>query len=72
MNLIILEDLKGFKKVINVAIFPLTYHMVEFPPLSVSAYDVGHDNALPKKLTFYPKGEPKQEYGVNILLYKQL
>ena len=75
MNIIILEDLKGFRKVVEVARFTPDYRIAEFKPLAVRALAVGEGNLtaqeVVKEIIFYPEGNPKQEYGTNICLYKQ-
>ena len=74
MNIIILEDLKGFRKVVEVPKFPPDYSIAELPSLSVKMLDheKTYADPLSKIIKFYPKGEPKEEYGTYILLYKQL
>ena len=71
MNIIILEDIKGFRKIVEVPKFPPDYRIVEILPLGAMLNDIS-DYPMPKELIFYPKGEPKQEYGSHILLYKQM
>ncbi len=74
MNIIILEDLKGFRKVVEVVRFTPTYDIAEYEPITVELFD--HSKTYPdprsKIIRFYPKGEPRKEFGTNILLYKQM
>lgn len=74
MNIIILEDKKGFKKSIEVPVFPPDYRIAMLPKLKVISRDleeIARPNIQSEIITFYPKGEPKTEYGVSILLYKE-
>lgn len=74
MNIIILEDLKGFRKTIEVPKFPPTYQIAELPPLTVKMFnhEKTYEDPLSKIITFYPKGEPKEVHGSYVLLYKQM
>lgn len=59
MKIIILEDLKGFRKVIDVAFFPPIYDIAELPPIKVKLFDntKTYPDPTSKILRFYPKGE---------------
>lgn len=74
MNIMILEDLKGFRKVVEVPRFLPHYDVAELLPITVEIFDhqKTYQDPRGKILRFFPKGEPKNEFGTNILLYKQM
>ncbi len=74
MKIMILEDLKGFTKSMEVAYFQPDYRIAELPPISVKLFDheKEYEDPTSKILTFYPKGEPKEANGVYVLRYKQM
>ena len=64
----ILEDLKGFTKVMEVPYFQLDYRVAELPPIKVELFnhEKTYEDPTSKILTFYPKGEPKEANGVYV------
>lgn len=75
MNIIILQDSKGFRKVVEVARFTPDYRISETKPLTIYRKNIASDTVEErpqfKEIVFYPEGEPKTEYGTNIWLYRQ-
>jgi len=71
MKIIILEDLKGFRKILEVAFFTPDYRVVETKPISCTS-DFPLMYSGYKEIVFYPKGDSKTDFGVETRLYKQL
>lgn len=74
MKIIILEDLKGFRKTVEVPFFPPVYEIAELPPIKVEIFD--HSKTYPdttlKSIRFFQKGDVDSKFGMWIALYKQM
>lgn len=69
----ILEDRKGFRKVIDLPHYVPHYDIMVLPPLlaNMAQRDPMLDLNTPT-IRFYPKGDPVETFGVKTLLYKEM
>jgi hypothetical protein len=75
MNIIILEDYKGFRKTVEVSRFTPDYRIVKTKPLDVYGGESGElTPKLPvtEEIIFYPQGKPIETFGTYTMLYKEL
>ncbi len=76
MKIIILEDLKGFRKDVVVSYFPPDYRIALIKPISAFLKkpedgEVTSEQPFARDIIFYPRGDPATNHGVTTMLYKQ-